>query len=541
MTEQLAVVDGVESGVLQVTILAKAIGRGLQGKLATLKLADPEQHWLVRFGDISLHNPIHRDDRFAPLIQANGSVPEWSGFTDIERGTAEVIAVLNEHGEHIGRLLNPRSGTPVLEVDRSEIERFWRDTGHHAVVGDLARSAGAPASMINRHFGSWDVGGYGEARHMAIYGRNGSGKSVWVLMLLACKVCAHHRMGFIIPDTQGDFADPTKHDRGSFRWNFRQVCETAGVEVDVISVSDIALTSKAVLKPLLSACLLRIYSMSGDKANELAGRIVEGLFDKEVDPDRLTAETIAREVVEKIEYVYAKASRQEHRDDAENVLRDLGRLRQLDNHIARQIKPFFEGDIKMKDLVWDVLRRGRKVIIRMEDMPDHQQMAVMRELMAMLKRTAQKIYKSGQELANAIVVLDEAARWLPQGEETETKQEVQQGIRETRKAGVGWWIVGQSPSDVDKSVLRQSHMKWFGRGLGVGADAKHLEESLEKDGLQQYKDLQRQPSQFFWVGVGLDNNIGHDNTHVAVIPFGGDASQALIAANPHIWNKGPTL
>lgn len=84
-------------------------------------------------------------------------------------------------------------------------------------------------------------------------------------------------------------------------------------------------------------------------------------------------------------------------------------------------------------------------------------------------------------------------------------------------------------------------MKWFGGGLGVGADSNHLETFLGKAGIRDYQELQRQPDRYFWVGIGQDMNLGYDETYVAVSPFSGDATRALIEANPHIWKRGPRL
>jgi len=544
MAKRIATVDGVDHGVIKCTISLDARGTPVQGSFAQVRMDD--QLWLVRIQDVSLMNPVHADDRFAPFVMSHGGVPEWSGLTDIERASAEVVSIIDANGNHIARDRNCPSGTAIETVDNGTIARFQRESVYHAVIGHVANSQ-VGASIINRHFGAHsqgntDLGGYGEARHVAIFGRNGSGKSVWVLMLLTAKLAAHKSMGLIIPDTQGDFEDSTKHSRGAFQWDYKQALAAAGVTVETIKVSDIAMRSTAVLKQVLAKTFKDIYNMHTDKVSTVVGYVVDNLFDRDVDPGQLTAEIIGKEVVRQIGAAYAKQGRQEKIDDAQNVLDNPGRMRQLAHNLERNVRPFFTGAVNMADVVDDVLTKGRKIVIGMGAMPEHQQMYVMQELMRNLKKKAQKLYHTNAERsANAVVVLDEAPRWLPQSEDSEIKQIVAQALRETRKAGVGWWIVGQRPADVDKTVLAQAHMTWFGRGLTIGADAQAVERALSREGFEAYKEMQRRPGRYFWVGVGLDNNIGHDNTHIAVEPFDGNATQALMDANSHIWSKDPLL
>jgi hypothetical protein len=46
-------------------------------------------------------------------------------------------------------------------------------------------------------------------------------------------------------------------------------------------------------------------------------------------------------------------------------------------------------------------------------------------------------------------------------------------------------ILVQSQTGIHNEVLRQSHITYFGRGLGIGADQKHLEQNLGADGARQ--------------------------------------------------------
>ena len=533
---RVATVDSVKDGFIHCTIASTHKTTPVQGGFVLIEAVN--NVILGRVVTVDMHNPIHEDDRFASLLMENGSVPEWSGFTDIERGIIEVVAVIDDAGAAKSRDVNPKSGTPIIEVNQAVISRFYQELQHYAVVGAIAGSD-ASATIINRSFGAYEDGGYGEARHMGIFGKNGSGKTVFLLILLCLKLAAHQHMGLLLPDTQGDFADSTRHSRGDFKFDYKKLLARAGVDVEVIQIENIVLRSTGILKGCLRRVFINVYAIHPDKAELLASHVVNSLFDDRVDEKKLTAKIIGGKVVEYIGQVYAKTSRKEKEEDAARVLEDAGRLKSLENELKFNVRPYFTGDTEIEELVRDVLTRGRKAIISMERMPEKQQILVMEELLRVVKATAQGIYKSGKaSTAQAIIVLDEAPRWCPQTKGSEIEglaHSVLSGMKETRKAGLGWWICGQSPADVDKTVLKQAHMTWFGRGLGIGADGTHLETVLGKAGLEHYKSLQMQAGRFFWIGTGLDNNVGTDTSITAVLPFGGDANADLISSNPHIF------
>jgi hypothetical protein len=111
-------------------------------------------------------------------------------------------------------------------------------------------------------------------------------------------------------------------------------------------------------------------------------------------------------------------------------------------------------------------------------------------------------------------------------------------FRSTRKLGVGWILVGQSPAGVSKKALRECHTWYCGRNLGLGIDQAHIKDKLGDDGVEAYRQLAIQGG-YFWVAAGLDNNFSTGTAYFTLHPFGGDATQAFMQANPHIF--GPRV
>lgn len=533
--KRLASVDSVTGTTVQCTLAMEARGTPMRGKYVVMRAGG--DFLLGRIVSVDLTNQVHDDPTFAAYIMMNGAVPHWSSEVDIEKSEIEIIRVVEEAtSTSIPMRRNPSSGTPVVAASPEQFQAFRNEQQHILKIGQIPNSDGLEATIINRHHGDFESGGYGEARHCCLLGQNGSGKTVMATMLLAGKLAAHPQMGLLMPDTAGDLSNPDRHDRGDFHWNYVDVLKHAGVAIEIIDIDDIRLSSPRLLAALLRRCLTDQISMASEKAATLAERIVDGLCDDEVKLTDLTSDAVAAAIVDRIELVYAKASRAEKLEDARDLVSNPARRRRFDAAIEN-IRRYFDGRVELAALIDGVLSRGRKVVIKMEGLNEQAQALVMREVMTKITRRAQWLFKARQgQLANAIVVLDEAARWVPEGADDNDgiSEIIRRSSRETRKYGLGWWFIAQSPATISKTVLKEAHTKWFGRGLGIGADRSHLDNILGKSGVEEYERLMMQGG-YFWLGIGLDNNIGTEGTYFAVHPFGGNATRGLIDANRRIF------
>ena len=86
-------------------------------------------------------------------------------------------------------------------------------------------------------------------------------------------------------------------------------------------------------------------------------------------------------------------------------------------------------------------------------------------------------------MLNALVVLDEAHRYAPR-ERTEDqavnvlKNTLKDAVRETRKFGLGWMLINQSIAGLDRELINQMGMYFFGYGLAYGAERQALMELI---------------------------------------------------------------
>ena len=539
--KRLLTVDEACGTLIKATVATSARGTPLVGTFVVIPSDDDLV--LGRITKVSLTNPIHSDDKFAPMIMERGLVPHWSGEVDIERAEIDIIAAIDTKiGKRIPFRRNPASGTVVLAADHSEINLFANEQTYQLILGYIPNTNGLPCSVINRHFADMhdqsgkDIGGYGEARHSAIFGQSGSGKTVLLTMLISGRLAACPQMGLLMPDTSGDLADPNRHSRGSYRWNYDQVLKQAGVSIERISIADIRLTSPDTLKYKLAPLLREQLSIASEKAVTLSDRVVHGLFGTEVELDRLTAPLIADAVIEYIGGCYEAKTKADKIRDAQSLKDDQRRM----DHFRRSfetVRRLFDGRYPLWQLVRDILEHGRKIIIEMNQIAENDQRFVMHEVIEKLTNQARRLFHKSTR-CNAMIVLDEAQRWVPEGngDEETISRTIAEGFRETRKYGIGWIVVAQSPAGLSKRVIRECHTKYFGRNLGIGSDRAHIQDILSKEGAEAYQQLQIQGG-YFWVGVGLDANLGSGSSYFTLHPFDGDATQAFINANQHIFSS----
>ena len=538
---EIATIDATKSGVICATILDSAKSIEVEGSLCEveIQMGDRVQSVLCRLGAVDCINVFHENPNYKPLIANLGHVPHFSGVADVLSTELTEIACVDLHSETLmPRLSPPKTGTRVKLLEEGAIDRYLNEKGRFLVVGHLPNKPEIPMSVVNRHHGDFNDGGYGEAKHTAIFGQNGSGKTVFVCTLLAGKLAANPMMGCLIPDTAGDISRPGSHNKGSFQFSFLDLLDCGGRDYEIVDVSAVCLKSKTTYKGCLQPLLRTTFGMHGEKAETLANNITEELFDREVDISKASATVVLGHVLSIVESssLYAKANRQDKVEDVSKVLNNPRRLAQFESSYQNRVGRFFEGTHPIDRLVESFLSKSKIILLQLYSLSDSDQQLVMAEIFKTTKKASEIQYKTNGKTQNAIVVLDEGARWVPQERisENDVAKAITDAFNTTRKYGIGWTIITQRLTSIDKNVIAQCHTRWVGRGVGIGADRANMESFLGKSGMQAYDRLQRQGG-YFWIGAGHEVNFGTGDQFMTLVTYGGNSTQKLIDVNPHIW------
>ncbi|GAB1540115.1 hypothetical protein NUACC21_27840 [Scytonema sp. NUACC21] len=535
--DYVATVNSYKRGKLHVTILSQAKNRNISGKLCELIVNSDigQQRVLCRINRVDMTNLIHESLEFQQAIADQGFLRYYSGECDILTAEVEVIACIraNDHA-FCAIACPPKSGTFLRVLHGTEISNYQVEKTYHAIIGHLPDEANMPMSIVNRHFGDWDSGGYGEAKHTCVFGQNGSGKTVLALCLIATQLAANPQQGCLIPDTAGDIAKGGSHSKGDFKFNFIELLEKAGRRPEYIGIEQIRLTSKTSFKQLLEPVLRRILNMHSEKSVLLCERVAEGLFEREVDLAIAQPNHVLEAVLEHIESVYTGNKRREKLAEVQQIADNPGQLRTFANAYRSGVMQYFEGRYSIDEIVEGFLDKGRIILLNMATMSESEQRFVMYEIFSKVKRKAELDFKIHGRTRNGLVVLDEGPRWAPQSGDDEVTQVIRDAFNTTRKLGVGWMIISQRITAISKDIIAQCHTKYVGRGMGIGADKDYLKEFFREDGVVMYDQLSLRGG-FFWLATGHQVNYGQGSQYVAFETFGGDATQAIINANPQIW------
>ncbi|ESA39123.1 atpase [Leptolyngbya sp. Heron Island J] len=540
-SKAVAVVNSCEGNSIDVTILDQAKDQRLDGSLVELEIDGEDVHqWaLGRMGIVSMRNPYHENPSMTAVIAHYGRIEYLSGAADVCNATIDLISCVDKDSEQIGpRATPPSSATPVFRVGANGLDKYRPEKNNQAVIGHLSGYSDVPISIINKGFQEQENGGWGEAKHDAYFGRNGSGKTVKAAMDIVCQLVACPEMGCLIPDTAGDLSRKGSHSKGEFKFDMFELLEQGGRSYEILNIQDIALSSKAVFVSRLYPLLIKRLSTNGDKARELAERVAEDLFgDGKVKIDDVNESQLFESIMDMIPVTFTGRTR----GDKLNLFGAIIERKKLRASFMKayenEVASLFRGEHQIDSLIKGFLWHGKIVVIKMFGIPAEDQKFVMQEIFEKTTRQAEKAFHTSGEMVNAKVILDEGPRWVPQDRKKQdgVSNVIVDAFNTTRKYGLGWTIISQRVTAISKDVLAQCHTTWYGKGLGVGADADHVKRELGDDGYQQYLAMQLLGG-YPWIGIGDTINLGVGNQYIALSPFGGNANEKLMAANQHIWN-----
>lgn len=526
--ERIGVVGSPSStSELGLDILASAVNKKLVGELALFRyLQDSRAHYaLGQITEVTLRNVWHEDPTMRSLIRQRGRVDAVSERQDTHQGEMTVSAVFaagtNGYRPSILGTV-PATGTPILLADDAVLNELlspYRDQlfylGH--VYGSRPK-----LPLWFKHF---DQGpdGAGEAYHLGVFGKTGSGKSVLAKMILLA-YARYPKMGLLIIDPQGEFAKDARGEySGQFQLPVQQVLQRQRKPVKVFGVRDLVLDRWDLFSQILyeSPFFEQLSVPKGENRQLAAETLADRLKRSEVALKRLHEKKsfeqawklLGDDKVQKVfyrsdssrerfqsMYLEAKADQfyqnywlpvaqlfREDRDKAvrvESILADLFRLDQTQRPLV-VIDLSAETALRVgTQAVSDLPLFGGQQSDASQDAPllwnDTIQALVIRRVLEGIRWVAERAFKENRSL-NTLVIMDEAHRLAPREDPGNSERAAIRSIlidaaRTTRKYGVGWMFISQTLSSLHKEIIEQLRIFFFGFGLGMGTEFKALSE-----------------------------------------------------------------
>jgi len=512
-TERLGVVGSPSStSELAIDILGSAVTRKLVGELALFHfLQDSAPHYaLGQITEIQLRNIWHEDPTMRSLIRQRGWVDAVSERQDTHLGKMGVSAVFQKGGPAgyepsiLGTV--PSTGTHIHIVSDDILDELLRPYQDQIFYLGHVYGSKPKLPLWFKHF---DRGpdGAGEAYHIGIFGKTGSGKSVLAKMILLA-YARYPKMALLVIDPQGEFARDMKpgESSGEFALPVGDIIRKSSKQIVVLTVRNLVLDRWELLEQILFESLFfeRLTVPKGENRELACGILADRLQKAKIKLSDLHLrksfdkawELLGEDRVQKVFY-RTEASRTrfktalEEGDPEEFYSQYWGPVAEL----FREDRPGAKSVNKALNWLLSSETNNRPVLVI--DLSREQahglfwneriQSLVIKRLLDGLNQTAEYYYREGQSL-NALVVIDEAHRLAPR--DLPREDEASRGVRgmlidaarTTRKYGLGWLFISQTLSSLHQEILQQLRIFFFGFGLGLGQEFQSLRQLIGSSG-----------------------------------------------------------
>jgi hypothetical protein len=510
-TERLGVIGSPSStSQLALDILGAAATRKLVGELALFRFTqDATSHYaLGQITEVQLRNIWHEDPTMRSLIRQRGRVDAVSERQDTHLGQMVISAVFQKAGRGgyepsiLGTV--PSTGTPIHIVTDDILQTVLHPYQQQIFYLGHVYGSKPKLPLWFKHF---DRGpdGAGEAYHLGIFGKTGSGKSVLAKMILLA-YARYPKMALLVIDPQGEFSkDMRKTQRigeftsGEFALPMGDLIKALGRPSFTLTVRKLVLDRWELFEQILYespfferltvpkgenreiACSVladKLQKMhiklkdlwqrqSFDQAWNLLkeDKIQRQFYRSDASRIRFNAAVVEADVEDFYQYWLAVTQLfREDRADARTVEKALSWL--LNPNTSH--RPILVVDLsreQAQDLFWN----------------ERIQALVIKRLLDGLTQIAESYYRDEQSL-NALVVIDEAHRLAPR--DLPREENGSRGIRTvlidaartTRKYGLGWLFISQTLSSLHPEIIQQLRIFFFGFGLGLGQEFQSLRE-----------------------------------------------------------------
>jgi len=499
---------------IKVDILEQATDKNLLGSLCVIPTTQGDKDLFI-FGQITeveLRNVWVEQPTIRGIIKQKGPVSPISGEHDLYTGTLSVISVFSYDGIHLsreslGRV--PPTSSPVYIVNKEFMDEFNRLFGEDRNFTFIGKYYGTEV-LIPFEFRDFSKNGIGEAIHIGVFGKTGSGKS-WLARMVLLGYAKNRDMGIFVIDSQGEFS------KGFAKGITRDITNKLGKEVKIVDIGNLRLvypqkeqTLEALEKMLLSVPIDEFWKDFGifteSKKILLIKTIIESLDDlskssrghfgsyslNELLEDKF--DEVLKSVKSKVDHIYSgKTSDGKQRQEAfkRDIDRNKSRIKSKWRSIAKWFIVKENENISVSKVVENITDKGTIFIINFSEETvrekglfwnDNIKYFILNELISHIKLTAEKEYLSDNTL-NTLVILDEAHRFAPY--ETPTNEELARlkrtlvdAVRTTRKYGIGWMFISQTFSSIDKEILNQLRVFFIGYGLNYGSEWNKLREIM---------------------------------------------------------------
>ncbi|MBA7526184.1 hypothetical protein ES705_18345 [subsurface metagenome] len=211
--ERIGVIGSPSStGGLTIDILGTAVNKRLVGNLSIFNyIQEGDEHYaLGQITEITMKNVWSEDPTMRGLIRQKGRVDPITERQDVHTAKMIPSSVFCRSSRALEPSILgtvPSTGTSIKLLNENIMNALLTDYTQELFYLGRAYGTDVRMPMWFKHFEDpqKEPGGIGEAYHIGIFGKTGSGKSVLAKMVLTA-YARHQKMSIFILDPQGEYS-----------------------------------------------------------------------------------------------------------------------------------------------------------------------------------------------------------------------------------------------------------------------------------------------------------------------------------------------
>ena len=471
---------------------------------------------LGQITEIETKNRWHEEPSFKGIIKRHGYLPNLSGIADsrIAKINVQSSFILSDSPPKAHKLANsPSTGIPVKGVTNEIMQSLMEPHKNQLVCIGKAYDTDVNVPFWFKHFGKPADGGAGDAYHIGIFGRTGSGKTTAAANMILGYARHSEYMSILILDPQEQFYEdnnvlPDEEKFAEKVTNAGMIYDKYRIPADIALPNDAKLFSELLMNYGFIKYAFEI--LSDQKVQEMRialERYIDTRIDKGLkiasDPQKLYLDLLRYFLNEKnsdraepLKRVYSMKNKiEEVKDAIRNSLESEGREKEIFDRVCDLFSTQGQNKCSLDSVVDKVLNeKGHVIVLNISDRHaqrgfDNLQTLYVKMVEDSIKDKGADLYADGKQ-ANCLVVLDEAHRFLTTSSHDEGLKELTTSIidavRTTRKYGIGYMFITQTIESLHEEIRQQIRIFAFGYGLTSGTEFRKIKDVINDDAAAKF-------------------------------------------------------
>lgn len=484
----------------------------LLGELVCFLVTEGDNKVLVlgQITEIETRNRWHEEPSFKGIIKRHGKLPNLSDVADnrIAKINVQSSFMLTNDNSEAHKLANsPSTGVQVRKVENDVMKELMEQYKEQKLVClGKAYDTEVNVPFWFKHFGKPEEGGGGDAYHIGVFGRTGSGKTTTAANMILGYARNSENMSILVLDPQEQFYEDNNVLPGE---KFEEEMKDLEMRYKKYKVpKEVALPDDAKLfsELLLNYGFIRYaFDILTDEKLEAMREAIERYIDnshshKKIasDPDKLFSQLLNYFLGEDDEAggraplrrVYAQRNkREEVMESIKNTLNfPTGPAKKTWDNVCSLFSE--SGKTSLGEIVSKVVEeKGNTIVLNISGREaqrgmDDLQTLYVKIIEDAIKEKGAELYANGKQ-ANCLVVLDEAHQFISTYKHTERIKELTTSIidavRTTRKYGIGYMFITQTIESLHEEIRRQIRIFAFGYGLTSGSEFVKIKDIINDD------------------------------------------------------------